>query len=161
MTPCIVKKTLQLLVAQGNNYVVTVTGNQGTLKAAFEQLPVTETPLDQTIQLDNTHSRWVERFTRVYAVPQAIADVWPAAARMIVIERYGIREGEPLRRTSYYLTSLTVDAKRAAKIVQQHRDIENGWHWVRDVVFKEDASRLTQRLPALNWSVLISVALNS
>lgn len=158
--PYTAKKTVQQLVDQKNHYVVTVKGNQGTLKKQFEQVQTAQVPKTQTVELDTSHGRWVERFTRVYTAPDSVVEAWPQAKSMIVLERYGEREGHAFSNVSYYLSDLDLEAKVAASIVRGHRDIENGLHWVRDVVFSEDDSLITQRIPALNWSVLRSVALN-
>ena len=72
----------------------------------------------------------------------------------------GKREGGTFATTSFYLTSLSLSALEAALGVRQHRDIENGLHWVRDVVFQEDAAPFALMTPALNWSVLRSITLN-
>lgn len=153
------KKTVQQLVGQGNHYVVTVKGNPGNLKKQFE-LVQTQQPQSKTVELDCSHGRWVERYTRMYAAPAAVYDSWPEAKSMIVIERYGQREGHRFNRISYYLSDLDLIAQAAAMIVRDHRDIENGLHWVKDVVLPEDASLITQRILALNWAVFRSIVLN-
>lgn len=138
---------------------MTVKGNQANLKKQFEQLQ-TQQQRSKTVELDCSHGRWVERYTRVYAAPAAVCDSWPEAKSMIVVERYGEREGHIFNQISYYLSDLELTAKAAAMIVQDHRDIENGLHWVKDVVLHEDASLITQRIPALNWAVFRSIVLN-
>jgi predicted transposase YbfD/YdcC len=158
--PCTAKKTIQQLVEQGNHYVVTVKGNQGTLKQQFEQVQSAQRPVSAHVELDPSHGRWVERWTRVYAAPAAVVAAWPQAKRLIVVERYGEREGYVFGTTSYYLSDLELEAQAAALIIRGHRDIENGLHWVRDVVLGEDASLITRRIPALNWSALRSIVLN-
>lgn len=67
------------------------------------------------------------------------------------------------REVRYFVTSLTrsqADASRLLKIVRGHWSaIENGLHWVRDVVFREDRSTIStghapQNLAALRNAVL-------
>jgi len=147
-------------VNQGNHYVVTVKGNQGTLKRHFDQLQCTQMPTTQTVEIDCSHGRWVERFTRIYAAPEPVIEAWPHAKSMIVIERYGEREDRVFNAISYYLSDLTLEAKAAAQLVRQHRDIENGLHWVKDVVLGEDDSLITHRIPAINWAVIRSLVIN-
>lgn len=140
--------------------MVAVKGNQGTLKKHFEQCKTSALPELETTILDCSHSRWVERFVRIYDVPDAVSQAWPHAKSMIVLERYGVRDQQAFCATSYYLSDRLLSAPEAARIIRQHRDIENGLHWVRDVVFDEDNSRITTTVPALNWSVLRSIVIN-
>ena len=158
--PYTAKKTVQQLVDQGNHYLVTVKGNQGNLKKQLEQVQTAQTPKTQATELDRSHGRWVERCTRVYEAPTAVCEAWPQAKSMIVVERYGQREGYFFNKISYYLSNRDLAAKAAALVVREHRDIENGLHWVRDVVLGEDASLITQRTPATNWSLIRSIVLN-
>ena len=42
----------------------------------------------------------------------------------------------------YYINSLSANAKQIANAVQQHWGIENKLHWVLDVCFSDDQSRI-------------------
>jgi predicted transposase YbfD/YdcC len=44
--------------------------------------------------------------------------------------------------------------------VRTHREIENKLHWVLDVTFREDTSRVRQGFAAENFAVLRHIALN-
>ena len=46
------------------------------------------------------------------------------------------------REASYYLSSRSIKAARAADAIRQHWRIENSSHYVRDVTMREDASRI-------------------
>jgi hypothetical protein len=78
---------------------------------------------------------------------------WPALGQVICIEhtRVRLKTGEVSRTTHYAITSLPVASAPAAMLLQlwrKHWHIENKAHWVRDVVFGEDASRVrTGSLP--------------
>jgi predicted transposase YbfD/YdcC len=47
----------------------------------------------------------------------------------------------------YYLCSLSVNVKLFARAVRGHWAIENNLHWVLDVVFCEDQSRVRSGFP--------------
>lgn len=64
------------------------------------------------------------------------------------------------REMRYYLSSLPVKAQEFARAVRSHWGIENSCHWVLDVVFREDASRIRIGNAAENMSTLRRLALN-
>ena len=63
-------------------------------------------------------------------------------------------------QTRYFISSLSADAKRLLKIKRSHWKIENQVHWVLDMAFREDESRVRQDQAAENLAVLRHMALN-
>jgi predicted transposase YbfD/YdcC len=147
-------------VAQGNDYLITVKGNQPKLMQQFQDACTHLTAHSRTVHLDTSHGRVVQRTTEVFTAPPTLAQTWSKARSLVVVYRQGKREGRTFATTSFYLTSLSLSAIEVGLGVRQHRDIENGLHWVRDVIFQEDAAPFALITPALNWSVLRSIALN-
>lgn len=154
------KKTVELLTQQGNDYLVGVKGNQPKLKRTFEEALAYETPLCQGIEVDSSHSRAIQREVKVFPAPTELTELWAGAQSLVVVERRGTREGYEFETLSFYLSSLSTSAFEFAQGIRGHRDIENGLHWVRDVVLREDAAPFRCKTPALNWSVLRSFSVN-
>ena len=60
----------------------------------------------------------------------------------------------------YYISSLPANAERLARAVRGHWEIENQVHWVLDMVFDEDQSRMRERQSTTNFAMLRRLALN-
>ncbi len=76
---------------------------------------------------------------------------------MIEAERF---IGESLSvETRYYLSSLPNDAKLLNEAVRPHWAVENSLHWVLDVTFHEDSSRIRKENAPENFGLLRRLAL--
>ncbi|MBS9779478.1 MAG: ISAs1 family transposase [Moraxellaceae bacterium] len=62
--------------------------------------------------------------------------------------------------TAYYISSLDIIPKLAFKAVRKHWAVENCLHYVLDVTFKEDNSRIRTKYATENMAVLRRLALN-
>jgi len=60
----------------------------------------------------------------------------------------------------YYLSSLDGDAEKLLWATRTHWGIENGLHWVLDIAFREDESRVRKEHGAQNLATLRHIALN-
>jgi len=63
-------------------------------------------------------------------------------------------------KTRYFISSLPAEAKSILKAKRNHWKIENQVHWVLDIAFREDQSRVRKDHSAENLAVLRHVALN-
>ena len=68
--------------------------------------------------------------------------------------------GKVTAELRYFLTSCGDDPAVLVRAIRRHWSVENGLHWVLDVGFREDASRVRERNAARNLALLRKIALN-
>jgi predicted transposase YbfD/YdcC len=142
---------------RGAHYLFTVKRNQPSLHRELKNLPWKEIPaLD--ITRDKGHGRLETRTLKMTEVTAGIG--FPHARLAIQITRHskGLSPKSTTRsETVHAITDLGYDqitADQIADILRQHWGIENRLHWVRDVVFAEDLSRIrTGNAPAVMASL--------
>lgn len=90
------------------------------------------------------HGRKEERY--VYQLkanlPTELAQKWPTIRSIIAVERHRTVKNKCSIDTSYYISSMSPKHKMLGHYIRQHWRIENSQHYVLDVVFKEDDSRI-------------------
>jgi predicted transposase YbfD/YdcC len=85
---------------------------------------------------------------------------WVALQSVALIEAERTRNGATTTEQRYYLLNQVLDAARVNSLVRGHWGIENRVHWVLDVTFHEDASRIRTGDAPQNMGVLGHIALN-
>lgn len=172
------------IIAQKGDYVLALKGNHGSLYdevrdffAWMQGRPgglVTQCP-DNQVRHEWGHGRFEQR--RCFCLPvsaqdwaQAVAQ-WPELKTLVCVQS-GRREVTRAPEVApgaqaatswearFYLSSLPANAARLQKAVRAHWGIENCLHWVLDVTFEEDASRIRKDHAARNMATLRRLALN-
>jgi predicted transposase YbfD/YdcC len=115
----------EYLHKRGAHYVLTVKGNQKTLRNQLAALPWSKVP-DGHRETDNSHGR---RVTRTYKVVTIAAGIgFPHAAQAVRITRTRKRKGSTKRATTetvYAVTSLTAEQAQPAELASY---IRGHWH---------------------------------
>jgi len=87
-------------------------------------------------------------------------EVWSGLGSVAAVEcerRVGDKVSLEVR---YFISSVTGSARQVLRAVRSHWHIENRLHWVLDVAFREDESRIRKENAPENMSVLRHLALN-
>lgn len=87
------------------------------------------------------------------------AGAWPNLRSVGLVEAERRIGAATSREARYYLSSLGGDAAELGAAVRGHWGIENGLHWVLDIAFREDESRVRQGAADRNLAVLRRLAL--
>ena len=64
---------------------------------------------------------------------------WPDLAAVVSVHRFGTRRGKLYAEHMFYISSCLMEAQVVAGVIRGHWQVENGLHWVKDAVLKEDA----------------------
>ena len=79
---------------------------------------------------------------------------WPGLHTVVQITTHRTIDGQNTRETRFYISSLPADAEQLLAAVRSHWGIENSLHWILDVAFREDDSRIRMGHAAENFSLL-------
>jgi predicted transposase YbfD/YdcC len=164
------QKTIAAQIREaGADYVLAVKDNQPTLHEDIRQ--VFSDGFDNDFAdlehryhhtEDRGHGRVEKRCYHVVAVPKELAERhadWEGlrSIGMVLSER---QEGnkEPTMETRVFISSLPAKVKTFARAVRGHWGIETSLHWVLDVSFREDDSRLRKDHGQANMGLMRRLA---
>lgn len=161
------KEIAQAIRDTGADYLLQVKGNQPTLQAdiqaSFEAAFASDyvgLEHDLWVWQERGHGREEERVCLVlYDLDRlSTREEWVDVQAIVQIAgtRYvGDKETVEL---AYDISSRRGSAKELGNAARNHWGIENGLHWVLDVVFREDASPLKDRTAAENLGMIRRIA---
>lgn len=158
------------IVDGGGDYVLSLKGNQGNLHADVEQLfawaqntQFKDIEHEYLKTIDAGHGRIdIRRYWLLANVEHLVdAQRWVGLKRVGMVETQRRLQGqEPTTERWFYLVSFDGGIQRFADAARGHWGIENPLHWVLDVAFKEDESRIRQDHAPANLALIRQAALN-
>jgi predicted transposase YbfD/YdcC len=113
---------------------------------------------------DESHGRLVRRRAFVDPAAKDLEPLrgWPELSAVLAVETIrGITgPGKVEAEARYFLTSCGDDPAVLVQAIRRHWSVENALHWVLDVTFREDDSRVRDRAAVRNLALLRKIALN-
>lgn len=152
------------IVDRGADYILAVKDNQpslhAALKAAFQE-PAAQTRAGAHVSAARSHGRTERRGVRVRCDIATIPGIesWRGAQSIVEVVRTRSAGDKTSVERAYFISSLHVDAKTMGRRIRSHWGIENSLHWVLDVTFGEDGSRVRSRNGAANLTALRKLAI--
>lgn len=163
------KKIVSQIREAGADYVITVKANQGTLYDDLSDFftdcldkDFVGVPHRSLKSVGHGHGRDETRYYYVADVPESLRtrEQWRdlRSVGMVYAER---RIGEEIGgETRFFISSLRPEVKAFARAVRGHWGVENQLHWVLDVIFGEDQSRVRKDHGPENLAWLRRVAVS-
>src|SRR4051794_19863273 len=162
------QKVIAEAVVRGKaDYVLALKGNQGSLHRAViehidEQLEGDLAAASELVTTERGHGREEMRIYLQLPAPEDLPGrgEWKGLKSVGVVTSRCLRDGEESIEVRYYLSSLAVDVDLFARAVRGHWSVENSCHWSLDVTFREDDSRIRQRVLGSNITWLYRFTLS-
>lgn len=156
------------ITEQGADYLLAVKGNQPTLRAEVEAAFAAARGLETHVDRDKGHGRIEERRMSVLREVDWLEGGrrfpgelrLPGTACLLRAETRVETAGRSRAETRYFVSSRALAAAEAAAAARAHWAIENRLHWVLDVTFGDDQSRLRKGHGARNMATVRHFALN-
>ncbi len=165
------KKITKQIINQDGDYVIALKKNQGGLYERVEQL------FEQAIlndfkglikseyrQSEDERGRSEIRYCQILTNINQDIDPkgeWKGLKSIAYVDYLRTENGKTTLKRRYFISSLNGKShKSIAKAIRKHWCIENQLHWVLDVSFNEDASRIRKDNAPENLGIIRHIALN-
>ena len=162
----------QKIIDGGGDYLLAVKKNQGRLYEDIDWLfklanddNYAQDGFDQEKTVDKGHGRLEIRRCWTITDKEWLTYIrdrarWTQLNTVIKVEATRSQDKPRKPEVRYYICSALAPAKQLLAATRSHWGIENEVHWVLDVLFKEDATRIQEQNSSQNLVVLRHIALN-
>lgn len=163
------KNISELIISNEANYTLALKGNQKSLfsdvKTLFQAYKSSNTDLPFIEHLVSKEINRGRKEERNFYLISNIDEIqkkhdWPGLQSIgMVVSKRNIN-GKTTEAIRYYINSYPDNIKKFSHAVRSHWSIENNLHWVLDVTFSEDASRIRIGHGPENFSTMKKIAIN-
>jgi predicted transposase YbfD/YdcC len=149
------------------DYVLALKGNHESLHQSVidyidEQLEGELEGAEERTTTNHGHGREEERTYLHLPVPEGLPgqEDWKGLKSVGLVTSRRMRGDQESTEVRYYLSSLPVGVDLFARAVRGHWSVENACHWSLDVTFREDDSRIRERVLGANFTWLYRFTLS-
>ena len=149
------------------DYVLALKGNHESLHRSVidyidEQLEGELEGAEERTTTDHGHGREEQRTYLQLPVPEGLPgqEDWKGLKSVGLVTSRRMRGDQESIEVRYYLSSLPVGVDLFARAVRGHWSVENACHWSLDVTFREDDSRIRERVLGANFTWLYRFTLS-
>lgn len=164
------KEIVKQIVEQDGDYVISLKKNQKSLYERVDSLFKSAInnhfqgfEYSEFRQDESGHGRQEIRQCVMLSNIQDLIDPenkWSNLTSVGMINSWRTEDGKTTLETRYFISSLPNNAELLAQSVRTHWNIENKLHWVLDVQFNEDSSRIRKDNAPQNLAIVRHIALN-
>lgn len=165
------KNIAEKIIEKEADYILALKANQGNLyediKSFFEEEVKREkyfkdTSLKYFEETDKAHGRIETRKCWVTDETDWIykKEAWRGLTSIAIVESSRTLNGKTSKEKRFYISSLPPNAEIIGKAVRSHWGIENSLHWVLDMTYREDESRIRDKNAAENLAIIRHTSLN-
>lgn len=165
-------KIAQAIRDEKADYVLRIKDNQGNLHqdiqdwfAYADKVKFADIQHSYAEKVNKGHGRIEIR--RCWAISDSLAFEyirnyagWADLQTIVRVQRERRLPEKTEFETAFYISSLSADAKLLLNATRYHWAVENSLHWVLDVIFREDDTRVRIGHAAHNMAILRQLALN-
>lgn len=156
------KKIAKKIIDNGGDYVLALKGNHSTLhEEVAEFIQQNQADFMKSEDVDCGHGRVETRECVATEVIDWLGELqFPGQKSIFAINSTRVMNDKTTQETRYFISSLPADPAKLNSITRMHWAVENKLHWVLDMTFNEDYSRIRLDNAAENIAIVRHAALN-
>jgi len=158
------------IIQKNADYVLALKGNHSGMKKELEawwhkieREGKSSSQYDEYTEISADHGRIETRICKQMLIDKAWLGKnyrWDGLTSVIQVhyESYEKSTGRESKETRWYVSSLEIDAKQALETVRNHWQVES-MHWMLDMTFREDESRIRKGRGPLAFNIMRKIAM--
>jgi predicted transposase YbfD/YdcC len=157
------KEIADKIIQAGADYILMVKDNHKELKSQVEKMFRLQKDCKKDETTDAGHGRVETRICEATGDLTFMDDKqeWPGIRSVVRVksQRFTKQTGTESNETRYYISSVEANPVKLNQAIRSHWSIENNLHWNLDVVFNEDNSLKKKDNSAVNFNIVLKIAL--